>query len=403
MRVITNINRSKPNPLLKDPTRTTTLRREFMAEVRKRFKLLRGKILRLIVDEDAFGLKPKNRNPIQTNSRVQKAGMQYTKAKQFKRMPLVHSILSKTQDGRGDGLIVNQRWQFLTASEKADAFQGWLAEQTDETIVGEGNKWWERFSEEGYRKGAGRAFDDTRGVPTTEFASGTKSEFLRTAFGQPVSIDKLKILSSRVFSDLAGVTDVVERQLKRVLIDGLAQGKGARALAKDINTSIDGFHKRALTIARTETIRAHAEGQLDALEQLGVKEVGVMVEWSTAGDTRVCPLCQPMEGTVLKLKEARGLIPLHPNCRCSFIPANVGEDRTKGTKVEFTNPSTGKVETQEIKQKRTQAEIESAIRKSIKAEIPKSQRSKRTVAQQKKLSRSPLADVKITKTRPKRS
>ena len=52
-----------------------------------------------------------------------------------------------------------------------------------------------------------------------------------------------------------------------------------------------------------------------------------MVEWSTAGDDRVCEACLPMEGVVLKLSEAHNMIPRHPNCRCSFIPANVGESR----------------------------------------------------------------------------
>ena len=39
-----------------------------------------------------------------------------------------------------------------------------------------------------------------------------------------------------------------------------------------------------------------------------------------------------MEGVVLKLSEATGMIPRHPNCRCSFIPANVGESREGQTR-----------------------------------------------------------------------
>jgi SPP1 gp7 family putative phage head morphogenesis protein len=78
---------------------------------------------------------------------------------------------------------------------------------------------------------------------------------------------------------------------------------------------------RAKTLSRTEIIRSHAEGQLDGLEKLGVAQVGVDVEWSTAGDNHVCPMCKPLDGIVLTLQEARGMIPRHPNCRCSFKPA----------------------------------------------------------------------------------
>ena len=51
----------------------------------------------------------------------------------------------------------------------------------------------------------------------------------------------------------------------------------------------------------------------------------VAVEWSTTGDERVCPKCKPLGGMVLKIKEAKGMLPRHPNCRCAWIPANVGE------------------------------------------------------------------------------
>lgn len=33
-----------------------------------------------------------------------------------------------------------------------------------------------------------------------------------------------------------------------------------------------------------------------------------------------CPRCAGMEGTIFDIESARGLIPLHPNCRCTFAP-----------------------------------------------------------------------------------
>jgi hypothetical protein len=128
-------------------------------------------------------------------------------------------------------------------------------------------------------------------------------------------------------------------------------------------------------IARTEVIRAHAEGQLDALEELGVEELGVEVEWTVTEDSRLCPLCAALKGVVLTLDEAKGLLPRHPNCRCAFIPANVGED--------------------EEGQLRSKSAIEKAIDKSIQAESPK-----RPLEEQRERSRWPGADTKIAKTRP---
>ena len=48
-----------------------------------------------------------------------------------------------------------------------------------------------------------------------------------------------------------------------------------------------------------------------AFEALGVEELGVAVEWATAGDEAVCELCEALEGVVLKIEEARGMLPRH--------------------------------------------------------------------------------------------
>ena len=285
-------------------------------------------------------------------------------------------------------VVANTRWRFLTDSQKVNEFSRWLQQEIATGIVtttaeNVEQAYYQAFVEEGYRKGAGRAFDDVRkpALASTEkqlaFFQGTKDEFLRQSFAHPIAIDKVKLLTGRVFTDLRGVTEAMATTMTRTLAEGLVRGENPRTIARTLAKNIDtiGRH-RANLIARTEIIRAHAEGQLDAMERLGVVEVGVMVEWSTAGDDRVCPRCQPMDGVVFKIKEARGLIPLHPQCRCAHIPANVGED-TKD-------------------QKRSKTEIEESIRQSVKAHLPK--RTKRTMAQQKALT--PFAGKTIAKKRP---
>lgn len=270
-----------------DPTRTATLRRAFAARVNQAFARLRLAVSDLVGREDAVGL------------------------------------------------ALNTRWAFSSDPEKVRAFQDWLKQQFASLIVGRTEReLWDEYIRRGFQKGAGRAFDDSAVARRAEefggneplgFAAGTKEEFLRSAFGAPVAVEKVQLLAGRAFDDLKGVTSDMSLRMSRSLTDSLVLGKGPREAARDLAAQVDIGRDRALVIAQTELIRAHAEGQLTALEQLGVEEVGVAVEWSTTGDGKVCPKCRPLQGVVLTVAEAHGMIPRHPRCRCSFIPANVGE------------------------------------------------------------------------------
>jgi SPP1 gp7 family putative phage head morphogenesis protein len=173
------------------------------------------------------------------------------------------------------------------------------------------------------------------------------------------------LLYTRAFTELEGVTAAMDQQMSRILAEGLSQGFGTKKIARNLRNNVTKLtNTRAKAIARTEIVRAHAEGQLDAYVRLGETEVGVMAEWITAGDERVCPECNAMEGVVLTIDEARGTIPRHVNCRCAWIPA----DRVR----------------KEKGQKRG-ARKDKAIDKSIQAEAGKNTK-KRTKKQIKRRS-----------------
>jgi SPP1 gp7 family putative phage head morphogenesis protein len=249
--------------------------------------------------------------------------------------------------------------------------------------------WWQRYIIDGFRRGAARAFDDTRpqvrewqesaeAQQRLAWYNGTREEFLRSSFNWPVSQEKVKLLASRTFTDLKGVTDSMAARISHTLVDGLTKGDNPRVIGKALVKEVSVGKVRSQTIARTEIIRTHAEGQLDAFDRLGVTEVGVMSEWLTAGDDHVCKLCHPLEGVVLKVSEARGLLPRHPNCRCAWTPANLGEDQSN--------------------QKRSRKSIFGAFKSSYRAEMPKTK--ERTLQEQIDLSPWGAADKKISKTRP---
>lgn len=334
-----------PNPLKRDPSRTKTLRDRFQRELRKRFRVLKRRIRELLVEEDALGLRDKTRE--------QRVAFAFDSSEMFQQNHLIENAY------RGG------RWRFMASKGVLDMFLNWLQGQFKELIApeGEGGSFLAGYIEEGFRRGMERAFDDTRRSQRVleeikksaeefakkDFYAGSKREFLRSSFGRRIAKSKVSILAERTLTDLKGITESSARRMQHILLDGLVEGQHPRKIARDMSKALDIDRKRAETIARTEIIRTHAEGQLQALEDMGVDEIGVMVEWATAGDNRVCPLCEELEGVVLKVKEAHNLLPRHPNCRCAYIPANVSEEDTKQQVVE-------------------KPKIESAIESSIKKE-----------------------------------
>lgn len=343
------------------------LRKRFSGEFAKRLNQLKGKINKLIIEEDALGL-----------------------GKQF---------------------VSNTRWAFRTDSEKMNLFGSWLSAEVSSSLFpvsasAVDESIWYRYIWQGYQKGIARSFTDMNKVsrvdPTVaDLFTGGRAEFLRQSFSHPVSIDRVKTLAGRVLTDLKGVTEAMEAQMKRELLDGLTQGLSPREVARNLNNRVDKIGKvRAKAIANTETIRAHAEGQLDGLERLGVDEIGVMAEWTTSGlgitalgNPSPCKLCSPMDGVVLTVKESRGLIPRHPNCKCTFKPANVGEPEV-GKDKKFFDFKTGKVTTRKQRQQRTQEQIKKSLDQSISSEGKGSSKERR------KKSNWTGADVKVSKKRP---
>ena len=278
-----------------DPTRTITLRRAFMGEMKRRFTMIARNVRELIVEKDVFGLNE----------------------------PTPLKILATSQE-----------WRFLTDAAKIKAFQQWLQQQVDlgllETNVSP--PWMAKYVESAYKKGYLRAYSLGRKaspLASTDFLKGSRDSFLATAFAGPIAVNRLQFLYTRAYTNLKGVTAAMDVQLSRILANGLSRGDHSSVIAREMTKTIAGLTRtRANAIARTEIIYAHAEGQLDSLQALNIEKVAAMAEWSTAGDAKVCPQCEPLEGVIMTIDEARGLIPLHPNCRCMWLPANVGEDKT---------------------------------------------------------------------------
>jgi len=279
-----------------DPSRTKTERQRFMREVQRRFRWLVGQVVQWLVTDDELGLE--EQKPFRLQNKRQYA--------------------------------------FLSDPAKLKQFQAWLKQQMDAGVLSvsggfPGKPWTADYIESAWRKGMLRAYTDVRKeklTETPEWYRGTKEQWLRSAFAQPEMMSKVELLATRAFEGMKGVTEQMSTQMSRILADGLANGYNPKKVAKLMTDSIGKLTRtRALVIARTEIIHAHAEGMLDGYGMLGVEMVGAEVEWSTSGDSLVCEQCSSLEGKTFTIEEARGKIPLHPSCRCSWKPVVEGEKK----------------------------------------------------------------------------
>jgi SPP1 gp7 family putative phage head morphogenesis protein len=303
-----------------DPSRTVLIRRQFEAEVKRRLRELKREIEAFLVTEDELGLQEHRGYKLNWSKREVNLCLK-----------LLH----------GDNFAANaRRYEFLTNDRKLETFNEWLQTMIDGKVLGVGrgeNAWTAKYITSAYRQGINRAYIQgysTKLSKQVDFLTGTtRAQFLRSTFNQPELASKVRLLGTRTFNGMEGFTRSMKSDLNRILADGLVNGRSARKIARDMYQRIDGLTKsRALTIARTEVIHAQAEGQLDGLQALGIESVTAEVEWSTAGDELVCPRCAAMNGKEYTIDEARGLIPLHPNCRCAWIPVEpkLPKQKSKG-------------------------------------------------------------------------
>jgi len=124
-------------------------------------------------------------------------------------------------------------------------------------------------------------------------------------------------LDTRIGWAAEEVGEETAKLLAAQLREGLGKGERIPEIARRVRGVFDNCTRhRALTIARTETIMASNEGALAGYEESGVVEEA---EFFAAPDA--CEeYCAPMDGSVLKIDDAHGMIPLHSNCRCTWLP-----------------------------------------------------------------------------------
>ena len=131
----------------------------------------------------------------------------------------------------------------------------------------------------------------------------------------PISKTLMDTLTVGVKNNIQSLTSDAQKKVTQALIDGANEGKGMKAMARDISDATGMERNRASVIARTETMRANVSTSVDRFKQLGVQKV----EWLVADDDRLCDDCSDLDGQVFDIDDHPDC-PLHPNCRCVLIP-----------------------------------------------------------------------------------
>jgi hypothetical protein len=151
-----------------------------------------------------------------------------------------------------------------------------------------------------------------------EVTDGTKkaiSAAIRDGIQQGKSIPQIaKVIKPRVGLTEKQIMSVASFEEKYIL-------KYPEANRERIDRAVNRYEnrlhrKRSEMIARTESSRASAEGSLNVYESESVD-----VEWiAVEGNDFDRENCQDNDGKVFSIAEARGRIPVHPNCECIWGP-----------------------------------------------------------------------------------
>lgn len=277
-----------------DPTKTAGIRRSFVAEMVRRFKAIRKDIIISMYKNDCFNIG---------------------KSEVFSLQQIIFNTPAQ-----------KAQFDFPQNRDKVKAFMEWLKQQEKEQLltvskvhgrqVANQESWMDYYLESAYKRGIQNAQNgmDKKGVQYVKRS-------INTAFNRPVHVDRVGLLYTRAFNSLKGITDEMDKQISSILAQGLVDGLNPFVLARQIVDRVDKIGiTRARMLARTEVIRAHSEATLNEFEEANLDDVEVLAEWLTGGFD-VCPICEGLQGQTFHIKEAHGMIPAHPNCKCTWIPS----------------------------------------------------------------------------------
>jgi len=300
------------------PDPAKNLREDFLREIRRRFRRLRGQVRRWAgYEDDIFGL-----------------GQDAQAATSAADLP---------DDAP-------QVFRFQTDRAKIAAFLAWWQDRLDADFlepmpqrrVRNGEHWTGALLRAAYAQAwlQARSRLRTESVSVGSLPGGEGGDVIEGLLDMPAPSRALETLYTRTYENLQSIGADAAEPVRDTLVEGMENGwnprKTADKLTKEVRTL---QHTRAETLARSETQHAYSVATLDRYERAGVGVVS-HGEWLDTNDARVCTFCRRLSGAELTLAEMRdGLVefrgqvyrltpPSHANGRCSIAPSVDSEPPT---------------------------------------------------------------------------
>lgn len=317
-----------------DPTGTAVLQRRFRAEGQRRWLALRNLLFGSIVGQDLLGLRG-----------------------------VPSSVLS----------FGNPQGQFATmsAGQKVASFSDWLHNAQLQIILEGGGIWMKSFIDQAYQRGVHDAMSLLRDKPILTKNGDLYYELATTELhGIVDAIDQQATrLVAQALTEKRTPRQLfmsIADRISRVGINRFNQLVASSVIQAHANASLDVYEaagrdrvvlipekvmrhrvqdaprlkrrpheseeeyeeRRDRTQARRTIQRVKAAGGAiaRAVSRTARKRRGESLSILTAGDADVCVVCERLARNEYTIREARGVLPAHNNCRCIWVTSNFAEE-----------------------------------------------------------------------------
>lgn len=164
------------------------------------------------------------------------------------------------------------------------------------------------FTEEQLKKAIENQYRDVMLLIGNNDFSGPNEELIKTMMNNP--------WSGANFGDrLWRNKSLLEFNLNEVLTRGFIQGKTVAQIAEELSRRMSKNIDVCLRLVRTERMHYLNESAKKAYQDVGLEK---LMYWA-AEDERTCEVCGGYHEEIMSFNKIP-ILPLHPNCRCTYIP-----------------------------------------------------------------------------------
>lgn len=276
-----------------DPTRTTTLRGKFVRDMARRLRRLQLDVKAIFADGGAFFLRSKDDASLR-------------------------------------------------------AFKAWLKSRLQNLLLTppdlSGRFWTDAYVDAAYKRGILNAYREARPDPSageSDVYAFRRDLALSNMTQSQAGLKRLRLLRDHAADEVEDVSRWIATRMGRTMTAAISAKKDdEETLAELLEDVRKGMTMSALPLARSEIIYVHAEAQLDLFEALGHTSLRLIseallpheqpVEKKTIVANKIqeratlitlpgaCEQCVEKSYRTYSIRYARGLLPIHKNCRCSW-------------------------------------------------------------------------------------